>query len=156
MSFHPSYHTGTGIQKQNIEPTIQTLTYGLMYVIHSHIMVFIGLTHHQRIAAYTSANWRSKIQLYKPPTLRLTISDYFYNYQFKEVLEKARQIATRELGPDAALTSKLTTEYRHHAVREILADYTPEQKAEAERARRAVTEQGYSPELQARNMGKRD
>ncbi|KAF9030920.1 hypothetical protein BJ165DRAFT_1411295 [Panaeolus papilionaceus] len=136
MSFHPSYHTGTGIQKQNIEPTIQTLTYGLI------------------IAAYTSANWRSKIQLYKPPTLRLTISDYFYNYRFKEVLEKARQIAARELGPDAALTSKLTTEYRHCAVREILADYTPEQKAEAERARRAVTEQGYSPELQARQWQK--
>ncbi|KAF9044274.1 hypothetical protein BJ165DRAFT_1528832 [Panaeolus papilionaceus] len=107
-----------------------------------------------RIAAYTSANWRSKIQLYKPPTLRLTISDYFYNYRFKEVLEKARHIVAHKLGPDAALTSKLTTEYRHRAVREILANYTPEQKAEAERARRAVTEQGYSPELQARQWQK--
>ncbi|KAF9032370.1 hypothetical protein BJ165DRAFT_1535063 [Panaeolus papilionaceus] len=100
-----------------------------------------------RIAEYAAANWKSKVHLYKPPTFRLTMSDYFYNYHYNEVLDEVKVIVELEEGPDVEVTSNDITAYRHRAVRQILERKSPSETAKLEAARKLVLQAGHTAEI---------
>ncbi|KAF9034612.1 hypothetical protein BJ165DRAFT_1534052 [Panaeolus papilionaceus] len=107
-----------------------------------------------RIAEYTARNWKSRHQLYQLPTLRVTMSDYFYNYHYDQLYNEVKKIVQAEEGPEAEVTSIKVMKKRHAAVRNIHDRSTPSEWAKFEDARKLVKERGYTDDLKKRNFAK--
>ncbi|PPQ87761.1 hypothetical protein CVT24_003155, partial [Panaeolus cyanescens] len=98
-----------------------------------------------KIKSYIRRNWRSRIPAYplKPPTLRITASNYVYNTQRKKVIEEIRAI----LGHDD-ITTKDISRLRHRAVRNIIEAMSDEDYRELQKGIDKAKIEGYSPSVQ--------
>ncbi|KAF9053397.1 hypothetical protein BJ165DRAFT_1524094 [Panaeolus papilionaceus] len=100
----------------------------------------------KHIADYVTNNWRSKVSLYKSPTLTISYTNFMYNHYTTHVIEEIKTMLT--LGEN--LTSRFILDNRHKAAKAIRDRMELSDRRLFEDALMEARRKGYMPEVQVK------
>lgn len=142
---HWYQHPDTELQGRTDGPGLIIWT-KVCFALSVFYIVDTTLIHKQHIADYVTNNWRSKVSLYKSPTLTISYTNFMYNHYTTHVIEEIKTMLT--LGEN--LTSRFILDNRHKAAKAIRDWMELSDRRLFEDALMEARRKGYMPEVQVK------